>query len=80
MDGKKLPSRSFFDLQVQVAGLRGQRARPVTVAFGHTPICALVASGADRLGGVGFDQLLSEVLGQLADEIHTTIAFGERDK
>ena len=80
MLGKKLPPLQLRDRQLEITGLRRQDTITVSVTFGHTLIGSFVAAGADRLGGLDLDQLLRQVLGQLAHQIDTAITVGERDK
>jgi hypothetical protein len=63
------PLGQLRDLDVEVAGLGRQHPVPVTVAFRHPPLRALVAAGPDRSGGLGLDQLLERPTRQLADQI-----------
>lgn len=59
----------FRDPQLDVAGLRGQRPRPVAVAFGHAVLGALVGCCADAFGGFEFDQLLQRDPDGVTDEV-----------
>lgn len=58
----------FGDRQVQVAGLRGQRLVPVSVAQRDACGSVLIPLCADRRGGLGLDQLLQHPLGHRPDE------------
>ena len=73
-DGKNDPCAQLRDRQVQIAGLRRQHPRAVTVAFGDPAVGAFVAAGADRRGGFDLDQLLQRPTGKLADQIDAIAA------
>ena len=57
------------DPQLDVAGLGGQQPRPVPVALIHTSVAALIAPRADRLGGLGLDQLLEHQAHRAAHQL-----------
>ena len=56
------------DLQLEIAGPSRQQTRPVPVALSDPRLAALIAPGADRLGGLGLAQLLEHQLHRLADQ------------
>jgi hypothetical protein len=66
----KLPLRSFGDAQLDIAGLGGQQAWVVTVAFGDAVFGTFVAAGADVLDGFGLDHFLQHHLHGVADQVH----------
>ena len=57
------------DPQLDIAGLGGQQPVSGAVALGGPGIGAFVATGADVLGRLGFDQLLHDHPHRLADQI-----------
>ncbi len=61
------PAAHLRDLQVQVAGLRGQQPLPVAVAPGRARFGVLARRGTDHLGGLGLDQLLQDALAHHPD-------------
>ncbi len=67
--GKKTAGPQLGDPQLHVAGLGGQQTAPVTVALGLAGLGALVAPGADHLGGLGLDQFLDDQADRLTDEV-----------
>ena len=64
-DGMRAALAQLGDLQLQIPRLGGQQPRPVPVALSHTIGAALIAARADRLGGLGLDQLLEHQLHRL---------------
>src|SRR3546814_2810208 len=61
------------DAQLDIAGLGGQQAWAVTVAFGETILGTLIAASADVLDRFGLDHLLQHQLHGIADQIHAEI-------
>ena len=57
------------DLQFHVSGPRGQQPPPVPVALGHPAGSALIAGRADRVGGLGLDQLLEHQAHRVAHQL-----------
>ena len=57
------------DVQLDIAGLRGQEARAVAVAVGGALVGALVATGTDGLGGLELDELLEDEAHRLAQRV-----------
>ena len=64
------PGAELGDRYVEIAGLRRQHPRAVTVALGDPALGAFVAAGADRRRGFGLDQLLQRPAGELVDQIY----------
>ena len=67
--GEERPVAQLWDLELQIAGLGGQKALTGAVSVGHTLGASLVAAGADRLGRLQVDQGLEHQLHAGADNV-----------
>jgi len=61
------PGSQLGDLHLDVAGRRRHPLGPMPIAMHRAPIGALVASRADRLGGLSLDQRLQSGADQLGE-------------
>ncbi len=57
------------DAQLDIARLRREEPAPAPVAVGRPLVGALIARGADRLGGLKLDQLLQDERHRLAQDV-----------
>ena len=70
-DREERPLAELRDAELDVTGLSGQQPLPGAVAVGDPGLGALVAAGADALGGFDFDELLHDHPDRLADQVDT---------
>jgi hypothetical protein len=70
--GKERALPQLGDAQLDIAGLGRQQPGPGAVAMGGALLSALIAVGADVLGGLGVDQRLQDQRERLADEVEVT--------
>ena len=67
--GKNEPRAQLRDLELDVAGLGREQARPMAVAVVRALVGSLVGCGADHAGRLGLDERLEDELDARADQI-----------